>query len=336
MKKEPYLISIIIPVYNAENTIIKCLNSIKNQTYKNYEVVIVNDGSSDDSLNIIENNIKYDSRFKLLNQPNKGVSSARNLALNFIKGEWVIFIDSDDYLMDNYLSNIINSLEVKKNIDLIITGWTEIIRENGVQRKLGYIDNIYTRDQFNELFNNSILISNHGAPWAKVFKNKIIIENSLRFNPELHLSEDRLFLYNYLIHCNVIQTINSNNYYYIISSNSTIRKRFNPYEELLRIDLIYKSFKNIQNEFKLTKNDCHIFFMNILMYIFRYLDIVETKNFLEYCNVISMLKLKYPLNLRISTLFKDRKFNLKSKILNILYILNINFMLYTKKRIQEK
>ena len=112
--------SIIIPAYNAENSIQKSIDSILNQTYNNYEIIVVNDGSTDNTINLIEKN----SKIKIINQKNLGVSSARNTGIENAKGDFIAFIDADDYIEKNYLEEFNNIIE-KYNPDLIICGINE-------------------------------------------------------------------------------------------------------------------------------------------------------------------------------------------------------------------
>ena len=102
--------SIIIPVYNVEAYISKCLDSIKNQSYDNYEVIIVNDGTKDNSVNVIDKYLS-DNRFKLYNKENGGLSSARNYGIKYVTGDYILFIDSDDYIERDLLNNFNNILK---------------------------------------------------------------------------------------------------------------------------------------------------------------------------------------------------------------------------------
>ena len=114
-------ISIILPVYNVEKYVEKCLNSIKNQDYKNFEAIIVDDGSKDKSVEIIEAFIKKDDRFKLYHKENGGLSDARNFGMNFVTGKFVIFIDSDDYIENKMLTTLYENI-TKEKADVSICG----------------------------------------------------------------------------------------------------------------------------------------------------------------------------------------------------------------------
>lgn len=112
------VISIIIPIYNVENFLNEAIDSIMNQTYQNTEVILVNDGSTDNSLLIAQNYLKKDSRIKLINQSNKGLSGARNIGRKYATGKYIYFFDSDDYLIENTIEKCVSLLE-KENADLI-------------------------------------------------------------------------------------------------------------------------------------------------------------------------------------------------------------------------
>lgn len=114
------LISIVLPVYNVENYLDKCITSIISQTYKNFELIIVNDGSTDSSLEICQNYEEADARIQLFSKKNEGVSSARNYGLERIKGEFVTFIDSDDFITENYVKNLVIALK-QCNADMSIS-----------------------------------------------------------------------------------------------------------------------------------------------------------------------------------------------------------------------
>ena len=100
------LITVMIPMYNTEKYVKKCITSLFNQTYKNIEIIVVDDGSTDNSLRICENLAKRDHRLKILHQENRGVSAARNIALNESQGDYLVFVDSDDYVRKNYIRNL--------------------------------------------------------------------------------------------------------------------------------------------------------------------------------------------------------------------------------------
>ena len=112
-------ISIIVPVYNVESYLVRCIDSILNQSFKNFELILVNDGSTDDSLIICKKYLNVDKRIKLVSQVNKGLSAARNTGLRHTSGKYICFIDSDDFVEKDYLLFLINNIE-KYNSDIYI------------------------------------------------------------------------------------------------------------------------------------------------------------------------------------------------------------------------
>lgn len=121
------LVSVVMPIYNAEKYLKDNLPLLINQTYKNFELILVNDGSKDKSLAICQDFAKKDSRIKVISQENKGVSSARNLGIENSKGEYICFVDADDFTMPNYLSTLVSTIE---NNDLGIVNFIEIKEKN--------------------------------------------------------------------------------------------------------------------------------------------------------------------------------------------------------------
>lgn len=122
-------ISIIIPAYNVEAYIEKCINSVINQTYDDIEVIIINDGSTDNTAEIIEKYSKIDNRIKIVNKYNSGVSDSRNVGIEMFTGDYVFFLDSDDWVEKDYIIKAVDVLE-KNNIDILFNGW--VIDTNGV------------------------------------------------------------------------------------------------------------------------------------------------------------------------------------------------------------
>lgn len=121
------LVSVIVPVYNAEHFIEKCIHSILNQSYKNIELILVNDGSTDNSVKICDSFAKIDNRIKLIHQANSGPSVARNNGIYNAKGKYIQFIDADDYIEENMIETLVNEME--KGLDIVICGYKRIFKE---------------------------------------------------------------------------------------------------------------------------------------------------------------------------------------------------------------
>ena len=185
-------ISVIIPIYNAEEYLEKCLNSVLSQTYENLEIILVNDGSSDKSLEIIEKYKNLDKRIIVINKENGGVSSARNRGIEEATGKYIIFIDADDYI-DKSMFEVLAEDLFKNNVDISMCGYRNVdingnILYESKPLEEKYFDAkkfkhyLFKEDYYRELIGN------------KLFKLEIIKNNNIRFNEDIHINENMLFI----------------------------------------------------------------------------------------------------------------------------------------------
>lgn len=193
-------ISIIIPVYNAEEWLDRCLNSILIQNYSSCEVILVNDGSTDSSPMICEKYSSMDPRFRTIHQKNMGVSEARNAGLNVADGRYIMFADSDDALSPGALDAMSEGTESDPDF---VTGGFNIYNGGLFYADIcPRTDGFYGQDSMDMFWNDTM--SREGelfrGPWAKLYRRSIIKRYSLRFNAKLSYAEDKLFLYDFLKH----------------------------------------------------------------------------------------------------------------------------------------
>lgn len=216
--------SIIIPVFNAEISIVRCIKSILYQTYTDFELIIIDDGSNDQTPLILDKLQNKDSRIKVLHQSNSGVSSARNNGLSISKGEYILFIDSDDWIDPNYLQSFSENPDYPDNLKIGAVSVDNT--QNDVKYDLftKYPDKI---QPVTEAFADAGLLHN-GFPWTKAYNRKIIVENNLRFNENISFKEDLIFFLDYLKFCKTIEYIDTTRYHYIVHSNSLSTKKHNP------------------------------------------------------------------------------------------------------------
>ncbi len=173
-------ISIIIPVFNVEPYIRRCLDSIKSQTFTDFEVIIVDDSSPDGSIKIAEEFVKSDPRFKIIANRHNGVGEARNTGLQHAAGEYVAFIDSDDFIAPTYLEKLYNACEIN-GADISYCAFTYYFHRNGFKKKQLFIvkDQVMERDEA-----VARIISDHGFhsyPWSKLYKRSIFIDNGIEY-----------------------------------------------------------------------------------------------------------------------------------------------------------
>ena len=205
------VISVIVPVYNVEKCLHRCVESILAQTYTNFELLLINDGSRDSSGAICDEYTVIDKRVRVFHKENGGVSTARNLGLDNARGEWITFCDSDDFVDTDWLKNYIDNLDGKcdlvvQTIKLLNKGYNEIIGPQQLIEGNG-------KDVMVALkYNGGTL----GYPVNKLFSLSIIKKNFIRFREGIKLREDEDFVLRYLLHVNNGRIINNGGYNYII------------------------------------------------------------------------------------------------------------------------
>lgn len=205
------LISIIIPVFNAENFISTCLESILYQDFKDYEIILINDGSTDKSGEICERYKEKDGRITVIHKSNEGVSIARNSGIKLAKGEWILFCDSDDQLSSNCLNVFYKAS--KFDFDLISTSYSIIKTKEIIE--FDTHPNIFSSLDYAKLLLTNYKGEYQGYLWCKLFRRNIIINNTLEFDPNISYNEDRLFIFQYLtMLSNQIIYLNEITYFY--------------------------------------------------------------------------------------------------------------------------
>lgn len=200
MAKNSPLISVIVPVYNVEKHLKKCLNSLLLQTYDNLEIICVNDGSEDDSLKILKQYAKKDERIKIITQENSGQSHARNRGLEAAKGDYVSFVDSDDWISLTLYKKFVNALNsTDKFFDIYMFNYTSYEEKpdiEGFVNKNGLLYNMWTEkngiapDNVYQLSDCNDIFSGNMAIWNKIYKKELL--DNIRFE-ENYIFEDQLF-----------------------------------------------------------------------------------------------------------------------------------------------
>lgn len=215
------LISVMIPVYNAQDNIGKCLNSLLRQTYRNIQIVIVNDGSKDSSKEICEEYAKKDSRIKLINQPNGGEGAARNTGLREADGEYLCFVDADDYVKEDFVEKLYN-IQKNNNSGLSICGFTELKGDTVINETHGEEQKMNQAQAMEMLLRED---SFKGYVWNKMFRMDIIRENKLSFDVTLAVWTDVLFVFDYMQHIDSVIFNPEPEYYYIYVETSASHEK---------------------------------------------------------------------------------------------------------------
>lgn len=199
------LISVIVPCYNVSNYIEKCIDSILNNTYKKLEIILINDGSTDDTGFKIDQFQRVDSRIIVIHQENKGLSAARNLGIQTATGEYIAFVDSDDWIAPNYLECMSNAIEA--NYDLVATSYNRVFQNTTMPRDLLIADKVKStklKRRIIGLLDEEVKDPSQADSlvtiWGKLYKSNLIKNNNLSFVDvkEVGTAEDLLFNLHYL------------------------------------------------------------------------------------------------------------------------------------------
>ena len=209
------IVSIIVPIYNSDQYLYECIESIINQTYKKLDILLINDGSTDSSLSICKSFKNKDKRITLIDQKNSGVSSARNRGIMNAKGDWIMFVDADDYLNKDSIELALNNIKDDDYYYFFSSRINErktIVLDN-INKKEKLIKEILMWNKYNyDEFNSRVL--NH------IYNRKMIINNNVLFNNEICNGEDMLFNIEYFLCASKMIIINSSIYNYRVNSNS--------------------------------------------------------------------------------------------------------------------
>lgn len=223
------LVSIIVPVYNVEQHITKCIESLLSQDYFNYEVILINDGSTDSSGEICNAYQAKSDKIRVFHLNNSGVSNARNYGIEQSKGDFIQFVDSDDYVDKTYISSMINITKDNK-VDLVISGIQQMkLAGNEItllkQMKCNK-NGLYMKPELKHIMSDLIDTSYINYCYAKLISKSVLYENNIRFDKNISLGEDTLFVLNVLKHSNCTYILSEAKYFYLIHSNNTLTYKF--------------------------------------------------------------------------------------------------------------
>lgn len=209
-------LSIIVPVYNSEKYISQCVDSLTSQSFKDIEIICINDGSKDSSLNILNDCAKKDSRIRVIDQPNQGVSATRNNGIRAAKGKYITFVDSDDWL-DDYAYKSCMDIVLKEKPEVFFFGY----RTDPSEKASPYIDEssvrFHSRNDIKTAYNET-----NPAVWDKIFDRKFIRRNNLFFKEDIGFAEDHVFNLMTFAKADKIIGVSNKFYYYREDNQASI------------------------------------------------------------------------------------------------------------------
>ncbi len=244
------LVSIIVPIYNAQNSVARCLESICAQTWKNIEIILINDGSKDESYSICDGFRAKDPRIVLVDKENSGVSDTRNYGMTLAKGEYVQFVDSDDYMEPDFTENLVTAAE-ENHADLVISPYWMVIPANSTKmgyamenlqenlgieaekkpdeiREYGFLpEGVYDRDTFARRLMDMPASFFYSVLWNKLYRRDLLIDNHLQFTREVRWAEDLVFNLDYILCAKVFVSISTPGYHYVQNPLSICHTQIN-------------------------------------------------------------------------------------------------------------
>lgn len=266
MNREP-LVSVIVPIYNAAEYLERCINSVLGQEYKNFELILVNDGSQDASGEICRAYAAQDERVKVLEKENSGVSDSRNRAMDMAEGEYLQFLDADDWLTPDATKLFVQSA-VNNDCDMVIADFYRVSGEKVSHKGDIEKEGILSREEFANYMMENPADFYYGVLWNKLFRRDLVEKHGLRMDPEISWCEDFIFNLEYIRHCRTIYALQVPVYYYVktkgslvnsqgASINNTIRMKLNVFE------YYHQFFKELYDEedYENVRFQVHRFFL---------------------------------------------------------------------------
>ena len=276
--------SIIVPIYNVEKYLEKCLDSIYNQTYKEFEVILINDGSNDNSKLICDKYIEKDKRFKYFEQTNKGLSVARNKGVQESIGNYLLFVDSDDYLSFDLLQKLNNNLDVNYDLIRFQVNYDKdniLLKTKGSNTTKIFDNGI---DAFNEIVNYEIV----EAAWCYLYNKNYFLNNNFSFK-EGTVHEDFGLIPLVILNAHKIKIIDYYGYNYVIRENSIMTS--NDYKKTLKkANDFFKHFKYLVKESKNIDGNLSIFYSFIANSIIIKSTTLTKEDYKKYVNELKKLK----------------------------------------------
>lgn len=232
-------VTLILPVYNSEKYIKKCLDSILHQTYRNYEILVVNDGSKDNSQIIIdEYKDKYPEKIIAIKQENKGVATTRNESIKKANGDYIMFIDNDDYLDEDYIETFVREIE-KQDYDVVIGGYRRPNQNGKILKSIKLKEEEWSK----------LIIM---APWAKIYKKKYLIDNNIEFL-NVNLGEDIYFNLKAMLKSDKIKIIDYIGYNWFFNTTSVSNSKQKDIRNLQVYELLNNCYEMLKEEGLLNK-----------------------------------------------------------------------------------
>lgn len=251
--KQP-LVSVIIPIYNGERTIERCLVSLHNQTYQNMEILVIDDGSTDHTPLILEKYAGKDSRIRIIYKENSGVSDSRNIGIKESKGKYLQFVDGDDWMAKNGIAQLVETAE-RFRCDMVISDFYRVIGrriyKKGHIKKEGPI----SRKEYAEYMMDAPANFYYGVMWNKFFRADIVRREGMKCSTQLNWCEDFQFNLEYLQYADKIYVEPKAFYYYVKTKGSLVDTQVNLSQTMRTKRILFEDYKKLYESIDLYKGN---------------------------------------------------------------------------------
>ena len=298
------MVSIIIPVYNAEKTLFKCIESILINTYGDYEIILINDGSSDNSMEIMEAyEGKYPEKIKIFSQENQGVAKTRNRGIGYARAKYIMFIDCDDSIENDYIEKFVAEIE-KKNLDVVIGGY----KRTTSQRVL------YEMKLENTPWSRYMSM----APWSKIYKKEFLIENKIEFLDN-NIGEDVYFNLQVINLTNKISILDYVGYHWFYNEQSVSNTSQKTLEKKINVMFLLDScYEKLKERGAIDKEEVEFYFTRYIVWylLFAGRNSTPLQMVSEFRRTFDWLKQNFPkfLQNRNISLFSPKGETLKNRV----------------------
>lgn len=321
------LVSVVVPVYNVEKYLSRCIDSISRQSYSNLQIILVDDGSKDNSAVICDEYSKKDTRISVIHKTNGGLSDARNVGIDNAKGDYICFIDSDDFVRETYVEDLLNAI-LKYNADIAVClfekgnsdKFNDVV-ENKQQNEI-ILNNIGAVDKlYDEVLNVSMVVA-----WNKLYSKNLFYK--IRF-PVGKVHEDEFTTPKLLFGANKIVIINKKDYYYFQSPNSIMRSEFNinRFDALLALENRMQFFQSSGLDDLYNKTVYSYFNL-----IFNFIDIINEQNIDKKYKLFLCNKAKNIMKI----IMMNKFFKFKLRFFALIFCLFPNLALFMREKYLNK
>ncbi len=240
-------ISIIVPVYNAEAGLNRCIDSILKQSYRNFELILMDDGSTDQSPAICDSYADQDPRVRVVHKPNSGVSDTRNQAVQMARGKYLQFVDSDDWIMED-ATGLLAGMMKEKKCQMVIADFYRVIGERVSQKGCITREGLLTTEEFAAEMLQNPADFYYGVLWNKLYDRRIIVDRQVRMDPAISWCEDFIFNLTYLKNCRSIYVLKVPVYYYVKTKGSLVSQNFSIRSSIEMKQMVFRYYNSFYRE----------------------------------------------------------------------------------------